>query len=309
MNLTITATTTTGEEITLPRPLRIKLSQSSSEPAGKLTLTYLPETEIPELSRMKLEGDISFWGVVDSIKSEQTDNGRLIVISCRTIAALLLDNHAAPAEFYSPTPSFVLGLYCNNMGFKGFLYDEYHEVPSVSATRGTSCWDAVEAYCEQAFGRPPHITEDNFISCQPYGDSRIHTFGGSGYPIYTLERVIDRTGIISGATIRDENGAYSISVSNPDCPAGVSRYHFITPEAPWLYYRELYGKRTLRRSMSGYRAVNLETPTVFPLQIGDRAIIEGDDDQTVWRIAKATVTVDENGISTALTLHDSEFFE
>ena len=143
MNLTITATTTAGEEITLPRPLRIKLAQSTAEPAGRLTLTYLPETQIPELSRMKLEGDISFWGVVDSINSQQTDNGRLVVISCRTIAALLLDNHAPPGEFFSPTPSYVLGLYCTNMGFQGFLYDEYHAVPSVSATRGVSCWDAV----------------------------------------------------------------------------------------------------------------------------------------------------------------------
>ena len=307
--LTIKVTTTQGEEVSLPRPLRIKLTQSVDEPAGLLTLTYLPEAEIPECTRIKIEGDISFFGVVDSKNYEQTENGRLVLLKCRTIAALLLDNHAMPMEFMSPTPDTVLTLYCSNMGFQGFLYDEYHAVPSISATRGTSCWAAVEAFCEQAFGRPPHITEDNFISCLPYGDSTVHTFGEGGYPICSIERVVDSTKVLSGATIRDENGNYSISVTNPDCPVGIRRYHFITPEAPWLYYRELYGKRTLRRSMRGYRAINLKTPTAFALKIGDRAVIEGDDDDTLWRIAKFTLTADENGIQTDITLHDSEFFE
>lgn len=309
IDLTITATTVAGEEISLSRPLRIELTQSTDEPAGSLVLTYPFDCQFPELSRLKIEGDVSFFGVVDSQNREQDENGRLLLIKCRTIAALLLDNHAPPMEFQNPTPDTVLSLYCNNMGFQGFLYDEYHAVPSVSATRGTSCWDAVEAFCEQAFGRPPHITEDNFLSCKPYGDSVIHHFGGGGHPVCSVERVIDRTKAISGATIRDESGNYSIAVRNDDCPTGVTRHRYIIPEAPWLYYRELYGKRTLRRSMRGYKAIKLTTPSLFSLKIGDRAVVDGDDDGTLWRVAKFTQSADENGITTTLTLHDSRFFE
>lgn len=309
MNLVITATTAEGEELSLPLPLRIKFSQTTDTPAGSMTLTYLPEHQFLELSRIKISGDISFFGVVDSQTLEQTDGGRLYLIKCRTIAALLVDNHAPPMEFMNPSPDSAFSLYCSGMGFNGFLYDEYHAVPSVSATRGTSCWDAVEAYCEQAFGRPPHITEDNFLSCLPYGDSVIHTFGGDGHRVHSIERVTDRTEVVSSVSIRDEAGNYSISVRNEDCPADIKRQRYIIPEAPWLYYRELYGKRTLRRSMRGYKAIKLTTPSVFPLKIGDRAIVEGDDDDTVWRVAKFTQTADENGITTDLVLHDSRFFE
>ena len=309
MNLTITAKTASGEELLLPCPLRIRLSQSTDLPAGSLTLTYPPDIEAQELSRIKIEGDVSFFGVVDSQTLEETDSGRLYLIKCRTIAALLVDNHAPPMEFYSPTPDTVLSLYCNNMGFQGFLYDEYHAVPSVSATRGTSCWDAVEAFCEQAFGRPPHITEDNFISCQPYGDSVVHTFGNGGHSVCSIERITDRTTALSGATIRDESGNYSIAVTNEHCPSDIRRHRYIIPEAPWLYYRELYGKRTLRRSMRGYKAIRLTTPSIFSLKIGDRAVVEGDGDDTVWRVAKIDLSADENGILTNLTLHDSRFFE
>ncbi len=308
-NLQITASKRDGGEISLPRPLWIKLVKNVAEPANKLTLTYSPETDIPDVSRINLSGDLTFSGLVDSISNEQTDNGKYIVVNCRSVAALLLDNHASPMEYFSPTPQDILDRYCFMMGFKGFLFDEYHQVPDISATRGTSCWDVVEAYCEQAFGRPPHITEDGYISSLPYGDTVVHTFGGDGLPIYEITRVTDNTAPISAVSIRNENGAYSIALSNPNAPLGTRRQRYIIPEAPWLNYRELLGERTLRRSMSEYRVVNIKTPAVLDAQIGDRAIVSGDTDQTVWRIAKFSLTADENGILTDITLYDSEFFE
>ena len=210
MNLLIDVKTVAGEQLQLPAPLRIKQTQSVDTPAGELELVYPPDLVLPELSRLKIQGDVSFYGVVDSQALEQSDSGRLYFIRCRSIAALLVDNHAPPMEFSNPDPDTAFSLYCNGMEFEGFLYDEYHAVPSVSATRGTSCWEAVEAFCEQAFGRPPHITEDNYISCQPYGDSIIHTFGEGGRKIYSIERIVDRTEIVSGASIRDESGNYSL---------------------------------------------------------------------------------------------------
>ncbi len=308
-NLQITASKREGGEISLPRPLWIKLVKSVKEPASKLTLTYLPETDIPDISQIKLSGDLTFSGIVDSISHEQTDNGKNIVVNCRSMAALLLDNHARPIEYTSPTPTDILNNYCFMMGFKGFLYEEYHQVPDISATRGTSCWDVIEAYCEQSFGRPPHITEDGYISSLPYGDSTVHTFGDGGLPVYEITRTTDNTAPISSVSLRNENGIYSLSISNPNAPVGTRRQRYIIPEAPWLNYRELLGERTLRRSMSEYRVVNIKTPAVLDAQIGDRATISGDTDQTVWRIAKLTLTADENGILTDITLYDSEFFE
>ena len=308
-NLQITASKRSGGEISLPRPLWLKLEKSVTEPASKLTLTYPPETEIPDISQIKLSGDLTFSGLVDSISHEQTDNGKYIVVKCRSMAALLLDNHASPHEYTYPSNTDILDRYCFMMGFKGFLYDEYHQVPSISATRGTSCWSVVEAYCEQTFGRPPHVTEDGYISSLPYGDTVVHTFGGDGLPIYEISRITDNTAPISSVSLRNENGAYSISVTNSHAPAGTRRHRYVIPEAPWLNYRELLGQRILRRSMSEYRVVKIKTPAVLNAQIGDRATINGDTEGTVWRIAKLTLTADENGILTDITLYDSEFFE
>lgn len=308
-NLNVTATKTSGGDITLPRPLWIKLVKSVKEPAHELTLTYLPEAQIPDLSRITLDGDLTFSGIVDSISLEQTDNGKYIVVKCRSMAALLLDNHASPMEYTNPTPDEILDRYCFMMGFKGFLYDEYHQVPSICATRGTSCWTMVEAYCEQSFGRPPHVTEDGYISSLPYGDTVVHTFGGDGYPIYEITRTVDNTAPISAVSVRNENGAYSIALSNGHAPNGIRRQRYIIPEAPWLNHRELLGERTLRRSMSEYRVVRIKTTAAINAQIGDRAVIDGDTAETVWRIAKLTFTADENGILTDISLYDSKFFE
>lgn len=298
-----------GGETSLPRPLWIKLEKSVAEPASKLTLTYPPETEIPDVSHLTLSGDLTFYGLVDTISHEQTDNGKYIVVICRSMAALLLDNHASPMEIVSPTPDEILSRYCFMMGFKGFLFDEYRQVPSICATRGTSCWSMVEAYCEQAFGRPCHITEDGYISSLPYGDTVVHTFGGDGLPIYEIAKITDNTVPISSVSLRNENGVYSIAISNPYAPLGTRRQRYVIPEAPWLNYRELLGDRILRRSMSEYRVVKIKTPSVLNAQIGDRAVVNGDTDETVWRIAKLTFTADENGILTDITLYDSEFFE
>ena len=309
-NLQITASIRKGGgEVSLPRPLWIKLEKSVTQPADKLTLTYPPETEIPDISNLTLSGDLTFSGLVDSVSNEQTDNGKTIVINCRSVAALLLDNHANPTEFSSPTPDEMLDRYCLMMGFKGFLFDEYHQVPSISATRGTSCWDIIEAYCEQSFGRPPHITEDGYISSRPYGDTVVHTFGGDGLAIYEIKRITDNTAPISSVSLRNENGVYSIALTNPYAPRGTRRHRYVIPEAPWLNYRELLGDRILRRSMSEYRVVKIKTPSVLNAQIGDRATINGDTDETVWRIAKLALTANENGILTDVTLYDSEFFE
>lgn len=308
-NLTVTASERKGGEITLPRPLWIKLEKSVTQPANNLTLTYLPDTEIPDISHLSLSGDLTFSGIVDSITHEQTDNGKNIVVKCRSMAALLLDNHARPITYTSPSPTDILNNYCFMMGFKGFLYDEYRQVPDISATRGTSCWDVIEAYCEQSFGRPCHVTEDGYISSLPYGDSAVYTFGGDGLPVYEISRIIDNTAPLSSVSLRDENGVYSLSISNPNAPAGTRRQRYIIPEAPWLNYRELLGERTLRRSMREYRVVKIKTPAVLDAQIGDRATVNGETDETVWRIAKLTFTADENGILTDITLYDSEFFE
>lgn len=308
-NLQLTASKRTGGEISLPRPLWLKLEKSVKQPANKLTLTYLPETEIPDISNITLSGDLTFSGIVDSVSFEQTDSGNTTVVKCRSMAALLLDNHARPIEYTSPTPDDMLTNYCFMMGFKGFLYDEYRQVPSISATRGTSCWDVIEAYSEQSFGRPCHITEDGYISALPYGDSTVHNFGGNGFPIYEITKTTDNTAPLSSVSLRDENGVYSLSISNPHAPVGTRRQQYIIPEAPWLNFRELLGERTLRRSMSEYRVVNIKTPAALNAQIGDRATVDGDTEGTVWRIAKLTLTADQNGTLTDVTLYDSEFFE
>lgn len=309
-NLIITATTVNGDEVTLDTPIRIELSKNIRVPADFLTLTYPADTALGELMRINLSGSLTFSGIVDSISEGITERGKLKTVKCRSMAALLLDNHALPAEQTNPTPNDIMNIYCFYMGFQGFLYDSYVQIPSISATRGTSCWKMVEAYCEQAFGRTPHITQDNYISALGYGDSKIFTFGGEeGLPVFTIERVTDRTSPISGVSVRDENGNYSIALTNAYAPFGIRRHRYIIPEAPWLYYRELLGQRTMKRSMIWYQTVKIKTPALVNAELGDRAVISGDDGETVWRIGKLDLIADERGITTEVVLCDSAYLE
>lgn len=309
INLTVTAKTASGQAVSLPMPMRLKLDRSVDRPADILTLFFPFDTPADNLSRLSLRGDIYFEGLVDETRLMQTSTGNFLRVICRSLAALLTDNHAYPTTLDNPTPDSIIQMYCPFMGFLGFKYDTYTPLTTFTTIHGTSVWKAVEAYCMQAFGCQQRVTNDGYLTAKPYASQTVHTFGSGAHPLYSLERIIDRTAPISAISVRDAEGNYSLAVLNNDAPADIRRQRYVIPASPWVNDRSRLATRMIRQSMRDYKTAELTCDVFSGVELGDKVQLVGDTDQTDWRIGRILFSLDENGTFMRLRLVNGEFLK
>lgn len=298
MNLNLIGTDENGVKCTLPNPFWLNLQRSVSAPADALTLTFI-NCDIPDVCFCEISGDITFYGVVDTISRKNDSSGSKTVMYCRSIVAMLLDCQEMPGKSVNPNIDVLAITHTCGGRLKGFLYDSYTPVSVLNATSSMSQWAYLCLFCEQTMGRTPHITPDRYISTKPYDGSVKHNLDNC----IACETTTDYSDIVTSVSVKNPEGAYSMSMVNPNFPAVFSRHRYVTPGIGWQNYPEQYGYRVLSQSMLNYKTKTLTLSGFLALDLGQTGVYKGEEKA----IIEIEYLLDQNGAKTKVTLGEREY--
>lgn len=285
-------------QYTLPTPFYFTLLRDIDAPADSLTLTFLNE-DIPEIQFITISGDVDFYGVVDTITKKSDKSGQKTTLYCRSIAAMLLDTQATPGKSARPNLDVMSIIASCGGRLKGFLYNSYTPIPYLNTSAGASMWNQITTFCQQTMGYPPRITKDRYIAATPYSSEVTHTFSD----IISVEDTTDFSEPILSVSVRNPEGAYSLTMSNPYVTLNLSRHRFVTPGVGWQSVPELYGERIMKNSMVRYKTKTLTLSGFYPAEIGDNAVFEGKESAVIG----LNYTFNQNGATTKVVLCDKKY--
>lgn len=298
MNLNLIGTDQNGVTHTLPQPFWLKMQRSVSAPADALTLTFL-NCDIPDICFCEISGDISFYGVVDTISRKSDSSGSKTVMYCRSIVAMLLDCQETPGKSVNPNLDILSITHTCGGRLKGFLYDSYTPVSVLSATGSMSQWAYLCLFCEQTMGRTPHITPDLYISTKPYDSSVKHNLDN----FIASESITDYSEIVTSVSVKNADGGYPLTITNPNFPLAFSRHRYVSPGIGWQNFPEQYGYRVLSQSMLNFKTKTLTLSGFLALDLGQTGVHNGEEKA----IIEIEYLLDQNGAKTKVTLGEREY--
>lgn len=171
------------------------------------------------------DGVLVFTGIVDEHEIVMEKGLRQESFSCRSLAALLLDNEAAPGVLQMPSLRLMERLYLRPLGLCAQGEDFTPKRGQITVEPGTRCWDVL---CEFA---------ERFLQCTPHCGRN-----GTVYFSTRENRMIDLTGLqkltvtrkssarISNVVVQNsQTGAYSTVYTMPDTP--VTRVRYLSAQA------------------------------------------------------------------------------
>lgn len=154
------------KEILLKNPLNSYIIFSEDAPADSLSVVFSVTGKIPVLTSVKVEnaGELIFQGIIDEQTETLSENGMLLEIKARSLAALLLDNEACPQIYYSPSFDLLMKRHFNRLGFYQYIGKDNKHNGELHITKGMSEWQVLKNYCQYFLNTSPVITKDGMIN-------------------------------------------------------------------------------------------------------------------------------------------------
>lgn len=300
MNLNITGKDVLGNVYTLPCPFWLSFDSDIDAPADSLALTFLNDT-IPEIATITIQGDFLFNGIVDVISQTKSRTGGKTVIYARSIAAMLIDSEAMPGKMRLDDFEIIQDILCRGGKLKGFIYDTYTPMDSITLPKGSSLWYFLRLFCEQTMGHAPRITDDGYIKATALSDEVSHNFDEMA-PI-SVEKNVDFSDIVTSVSVRNTIGNYSSVLLNQKVTLPYSRHRYTIPGGAWINNTDLAGKKVLNQSMTRYKTKTLEFEGFYSAKIAECAVFEGKE----HRIISIKHTLNESGATTKITMSEKEY--
>lgn len=154
------------KEFLLKNPLNSHIIFSEDAPADSLSAVFSVTGKIPVLTSVKVEnaGELIFQGIIDEQTETLSQNGMLLEIKARSLAALLLDNEACPQIYYSPSFDLLMKRHFNRLGFHQYIGNDNKHNGELHITKGMSEWKVLKNYCQYFLNTSPVITKDGIIN-------------------------------------------------------------------------------------------------------------------------------------------------
>ena len=215
------------ERISLPEPVELVFRADEDAPADRLTAAFAasPGVEITGLQVDREDGSLFFEGIVD----EQIQSGTLLTLSCRSRAALLLDNEALPQEYAAPSLGLIFERHIRPYGFTAFRGNGTVFSSAFSVTKGMSEWQAAEAFCKQYLKTEPRAVGTVFDASgeTPGIPVRFGGVGGVRYSSLAVRREWNKA--ITEVYAKSGVGAYLLKAEDTKAEAlGIVRRRFLS---------------------------------------------------------------------------------
>lgn len=206
-----------GEECIRSNPLSVTLDSESGVPADSLTVLFLSDGDEAEFSDITVYDGKSciFRGIVDEQTETVAENGRLLELSARSMAALLLDNEAMPQSCYLPNMRLFMDREFSKLGFTEYVGEDNPKSGSMSIEKGVSEWSVLERYCDRFLGTYPRVDESGVIHISEIEPEVIFIPNEGDICLLSLKRIRRRCRLVSEYRIRTRRGGgYELIIGN-----------------------------------------------------------------------------------------------
>lgn len=211
--------------------LSMSIDMENDVPCDEMTAVFecFPCDELKEVV-VKDEKFTVFTGVVDEQSCVINENGKLLSVSCRSMAAKLLDNESLPVSYHYPCENTIEVRHLRPFSIPCVGENRiYHGTQTV--LKGESNWKAVEDFSKKVYGKAPRVNEmGQLVFCDGINSSTIKFSNTSnGIPYLSLSETIRRCDELSKVKIKvDSLSSFDNVVENTDAiKRGIRRERYI----------------------------------------------------------------------------------
>ncbi len=195
-----------GTENKLPQLINFEFKHTLGEPCDSFSVSFAyeisDEREIAKAISLNVmnEGVQVFTGRIDEVVLTADAEGVRAELVGRGLAALLLDNEAEAAEYYSADLDFILTRHVLPLGIDKVIKKEMSIAPHFQIASGDSVWHVLREFCMFCGDTLPRFSPEGVLILDgSYGDSH---YLSEKAPILKRRRVITRAGVISEVLVK-----------------------------------------------------------------------------------------------------------
>ncbi len=275
--MTVRLLTVDGRQFELPVTLRWRILRTGGVPCDEIEAVCLYDGKLGAILPLchrfaAYEGaEAVLRGVVDEYAAEVTEEGVLLRLSGRGMAALLIDNEAEAESYQQATLSEILRRHAGPY----VPYEKRQELTGSGVYRvnsGSSQWRAVSGFTELAGGFAPYMTALGVLRASPLKGSgrRLLVEEASVAGCTVRER---RYGVLSEVLVKDKSEGLAETVRHEDFlrRGGCRRQVLYMPRKSSGEAMRYTGAYQIQKSKALARQVEITLPGAFQAQPGDVA--------------------------------------
>ncbi len=314
--MTAYVTDSSGVCWTLPKPAAWRMEYTAGVPCDSFWMRCIwdrdnaakPESWVGFAAEH--EGCRVFTGVVDECEVSVSAKGRLLEVSGRGMAALLLDNEALGQDYQVATQEDIIRDHVRPYGISTAPGDKLPAVEQFSVSTGSSEWSVVYEFARYYGGVYPRFDREGRLVLSGWRDERELILDGS-VPLLALIRRDRRYGVLSQVVIRDRWSGAAETLSNQEfAAAGGRARRIITLPSRSSYKATRYsGQFQLEQSSSKWKRMEVTVGRAFWVWPGELVNVnrQGLDWNGRYRAVEVTVGMDEGGCWSRIELVDPKF--
>ena len=169
-----------GRSYEMPVALKWDFSYGDCLPCDAFEIVYIYKQEMLDVLstavrfRAVHENQTVFSGVVDEFEISYSDNGGLVFLRGRGLAALLLDNEAEAAEYCAVSIDSILSSYVYPCGIKDVRRIATVKNQTMVVDSGASCWRVLEDFLWYGCRLRPRFSPDGVLIIGEEKGKRYH---------------------------------------------------------------------------------------------------------------------------------------
>ena len=247
-----------------------------------------------------------FNGIVDESEVSWSMQGCRLEVNGRGLAALLLDNEAVGTDYGVATIQDILKDHVQPYGIQVVQKEKFPAVERFGIAYGCSEWAVLYQFVRYHGGITPRFDRQGRLVLSLWQDDTVRKINDR-VPVTALSARNRRYGVLSEVWVREAGNAPAVHrVVNEDFKAaGGQCRRMVTMPGKSNYQAMRYqGEYQLKQSQREQLKLELEVALPFCAWPGELVRLErsGWGHNGLWRVAQATVSMDDRGYRTRMEL-------
>lgn len=276
-----------GSFTRLYNPYFMKINSSLENNTDTLTATFKELAEFGNFKYVRVIYDEKtiFTGVIDSVINTTDENGRQLVLECRSMSACLIDNHIQPQNMQNITDEIIYQRFLKpfNIGISRVTNQLCTGIMNFG--KNTSIYEVVRAYSVNTFLSEPYININGVailngeINSNSFYFSNLHNpLTLNSYYCNSISVMKNRRGIISRFYVKNsaKETGYNLVVENENAGilgAECVRFLDATPHSGNCPYD---ANRMIEKSNQQSLVYTVKCPCLVYNPVGGNAVLDID---------------------------------
>ena len=264
-----------GTCVKLPVVLAWNFEYGSTLPCDTFEVTFIYDKAMLKALdgavrfRAENAGKTIFIGVVDDFEITVSEEGSLVNVHGRSLAALLLDNEAEAVQYYSASLETILNNHVYPYGITNIQKTLNIAAMTFEVDSGTSQWRVLEDFLWFGAGIRPRFSRDGVLILGKADGSAFSA--GSVTAMTKLALTQKRYGVISEVLVKNKRlGTQSTVLNEPFKTQGGSCRRVVNvPRTARFDAMRATGEYQIMQSQAQARLIAITVPQVFAAFPGD----------------------------------------